>query len=260
MSNISVTHADSGVMRAEVVRSVRLSPHLQRVTVRGADLARLHWRGFDQWVRLALPANDPSDLDRLPARVTTGSYLRLQAIPAHRRPTIRSYTLRAWRPEANELDLDFVVHGTEGVAGPWALATRPGDAVALIDQGCGWAFPTAGWSLLAADETGLPAVAGILRDLPRDARGVALVEVTDEADAQEVEPPEGFRVVWLVRAPAEAPGARVLAELATLDLAADDHHAFAVGESGLATGVRRHLVRERGWAKGDVTFCGYWKR
>ena len=65
---------------------------------------------------------------------------------------------------------------------------------------------------------------------------------------------------WLVRRPDQAPGALVLAELGGVDLPAGDRHAFAVGESALATGVRRHLVRERGWDRSEVTFCGYWKR
>lgn len=35
--------------------------------------------------------------------------------------------------------------------------------------------------------------------------------------------------------------------------------AFLAGESSLVTGLRRHPVAERGWAKGDITFFGYWK-
>ncbi|MDN5722356.1 MAG: siderophore-interacting protein [Corynebacterium sp.] len=36
-------------------------------------------------------------------------------------------------------------------------------------------------------------------------------------------------------------------------------YGFTVGESGLIKAVRRHLVRDRGVPKSDVTFCSYWK-
>ncbi|OYO22131.1 NADPH-dependent ferric siderophore reductase [Enemella dayhoffiae] len=260
MTNITVTHAASGVMRAEVARTVRISPNLHRVTLTGADLARLEWRGFDQWVRLFLPTADERSLEHVPERMTRASYLRMMATPARLRPTVRSYTLREWRADDGELDIDFVVHGTDGVAGPWAQAAAAGDRVALLDQGCGWPEPTATNLLLCADETGLPAVLGVLRDLPASASAHALIEVCDLADAQPVTAPAGVAVQWLVRPPGSRPGQQLLRELAALTLPDQDRYAFAVGESGLATGVRRHLVRERGWAKDEVTFCGYWKQ
>lgn len=259
MSNIAVYQGD-GPMRVQVTRSERISPCIQRVTFSGDDLERLRWRGFDQWVRLFLPTSDPTSLDHVPERITKGTYARLLTVPARRRPSVRSYTLRAWRPEECEVDVDFVLHGDAGVAGPWAASAKPGDGAALLDQGCGWPEPSAENLLLAADETGLPAIVGVLRDLPRTARGCALVEIPDPADAQAVDLPSGMELLWLVRPADVAPGAMILAELPRLDLPRTNRHAFAVGESALATGVRRHLVRHCGWGREEVTFCGYWKR
>ena len=65
---------------------------------------------------------------------------------------------------------------------------------------------------------------------------------------------------WLERAPGAEPGSAALPALRALEMPAGSVQAFAVGESGLATGARRHLVGERGIPKSDVTFCGYWKR
>lgn len=66
-----------------------------------------------------------------------------------------------------------------------------------------------------------------------------------------------MNVRWLVREPGAAPGSAALPVLRELPLDAD-LYAFAVGESALATGAR-HLVSERGVAKSNVTFSGYWK-
>jgi NADPH-dependent ferric siderophore reductase len=258
MSNITVTHAPSGLVHTAVVRTEQISPHMMRVTFGGGDLHRFEYRGFDQWFRLAIPVHDGDRFDRLPQRFGVTGYLRYLALPKGSRPVIRNYTVRAYRPEPVELDVDFVVHGTDGVAGPWAMAVEPGTDVAFIDQGCGYKPVPAGQTVLVADESGLPAVAGILRDLPRETTGHAIVELFDARDRQELGEPDGVTVHWLERAPGAEPGSAALPALRGLELP-DAVYAFAVGESSVATGARRQLV-ERGLPKTSITFCGYWKR
>jgi NADPH-dependent ferric siderophore reductase len=257
MTNITITHAPSGLVHAEVVRTARISPNFVRVTLGGDDLRRFDYRGFDQWFRLALPVDDGAALERMPDRVDTRGYLKYLMLPKATRPVIRNYTVREFRPESAELDIDFVVHGTEGVAGPWSLAVEPGERVAFIDQGCGWKPAAADSYLLVADETGLPAVAGILRDMPRDAVGHAVIEIPDAADAQHTSAPEGMTVHWVTRQHGR-PGALALDTATSLELPATSR-VFVVGESALATGLRRWAVGERGIPKANVTFCGYWK-
>lgn len=171
---------------------------------------------------------------------------------------IRNYTIRQFREDPTEMDVDFVVHGPEGVAGPWAAAVEAGDEAAFIDQGCGWAPVEAKRLLIVADESGMPAALGILRDLPGDAVGDAIIETFDERDQQFVSAPEGVNVRWVVRDPDSSPGAAALPALKELT-PESDLYAFAVGESGIATGTRRFLVSEWGVPKSNVTFSGYWK-
>ncbi len=55
--------------------------------------------------------------------------------------------------------VDFVHHGDEGVAGPWAAAARPGDTIGLFGPGGGYApNPAADRHLLAGDTSALPAI------------------------------------------------------------------------------------------------------
>ncbi|PRX96657.1 siderophore-interacting protein [Allonocardiopsis opalescens] len=259
-TNIAVKHAPGGFVTAEVLRSEQISPHLVRVTVGGDDLARYTFQGFDQWFRLAIPVGGGTRFDNLPERIDMPGYLRYLALPKGTRPVLRNYTARAYRAGARELDIDFVVHGDEGVAGPWARVARPGESVALLDQGRGYSPVPADWQLLVGDESALPAVAGILRDMPRDAVGHAVVELPDAADAQPTGAPEGMRVHWVVRPHGTPPGQTALAAAKALDRPAGEPYAFAAGESSLATGVRRWLVRDLGVDKSRVTFCGYWRQ
>ena len=258
-SNIAVTHSSTGVVHAEVVEAERISPHFVRLTL--ADDALADWRdlGFDQWFRLAVPTSDHTRFDNLAETFDTAGYLRYLTLPRATRPVIRNYTVREFRPEARELDIDFVVHGEDGVAGPWAGSLPLGASVGLIDQGCGFRALDTDWTLLVGDESALPAVVGILRDLPREARGHALIEVPDLADRQQVEAPDGFDVHWIVRRPDAAIGRTVLEHLHELPFPGGTVNAFAAGESKLATGARRHLVNDRGVPKSNITFCGYWR-
>lgn len=259
VSNIAITHAETGVVGAEVVDAVRISPHFVRLTIAGDDLAGWRHLGFDQWFRLAVPTSDQTRFDNLSETYDTAGYLKYLMLPRATRPVIRNYTVRDYRAESLELDIDFVVHGDDGVAGPWAESLPLGASVALIDQGCGYRAIEADTTVLVGDESALPAVVGILRDLPRDARGHALIELPDFDDRQAVDAPEGMAVHWIVRRPDAAVGRTALEHLRELALPDGTVSAFAAGESKLATGARRHFVNDRHVPKSNVTFCGYWR-
>ena len=244
----------------EVVRSERISPNFQRITVGGDALAALTPHGFDHWFRLFIPQESGETNYNLPKRVDMRGYLQYLRMPADTRPPMRNYTVREFRPDQLELDIDFVVHGDEGLATRFAVRAKPGDTVALLDQGAGFEFdPAVEHYLLAADETGLPAVAGILRDLPRDVRGSAVIEVPHAEDAQEVSAPEGIDVEWVVRGENDVPGVLALEAVKRWAKPTEPTTAYVVGEQALATGARRWLVNELGVPKKSVVFSGYWR-
>ena len=216
------------------------------------------FHGFDQWVRLAIPVHDQDRFDNLPDRFGMGGYLRYRMLPRGTRPVIRNYTVRTFRTDPLELDVDFITHGTEGVAGPWAASVPPARRLRSSTRDAA-GNPCSGRHLIVADESGLPAALGVLRDLPRDATGHAIIELFDAADQQPVSPPAGIQLHWLQRPEGTAPGSAALPALTQLEFPRGDLYAFAVGESALATGVRRHLVNHRGVPKEHVTFSGYWR-
>ncbi|MCW4386601.1 siderophore-interacting protein [Salinibacterium sp. SYSU T00001] len=257
----------SELLTLHVLRRERISPNFSRVTLGGGDIARFTPMGFDQWFRLFIPVAEGS-LSRLPNKLDTVSYLRYLSIAKTSRPVLRNYTVRGYRehgPSGPELDVDFVIHGSiaEGTAGPaatWADSCEPGDAVAILDEGIGFAIPEGCERVvLVADETGLPAVAGILESLPRDAMGTAIIEVPSRADAQQIDAPLGIDVRWVVRDGATAkPGVAASVAATELPLDGAPFYAWVVGEQSLPTGLRRHWVAAD-VPKGHITFCGYWR-
>lgn len=250
-----------------VLRRERLSPSFARVTVGGGDVGRFEYLGFDQWFRLFMPVAGDS-LGRLPGKLDMLSYLRFLMIAKSKRPILRNFTVRAFRAdgtEGPELDIDFVLHGTpgDGSTGPaasWAQTCEVGSAVAILDEG--YTFnpgPDLRDLRIVADESGLSAVAGILASLPPDAIGEALIEIPSGADRQELVAPPGVDVAYLVRDDHSArPGAAALAAVRERPVPTHPFYGWAVGEQGLASGVRRHWI-DAGAPKGNITFCGYWR-
>lgn len=248
----------------EVARREQVSPHVICVTLTGEDFARLPEHGLDQWFRLFLPREEGETSFDLPEQLGVMGYLKFLRMPSATRPIMRNYTVREFRKPALELDVDFVVHGDDGPASRWAQRVEPGGRVALLDQGRGyeWASDTA-FHVLVGDETALPAVVGILRDLPRDARGIAIIEVPEASDAQAVDAPAGVEVRWLDRAASDAPhgkpGRLALEALRGVRPASPGATtAYVCGEQELAAEGRRHLVSV-GVPKPRITFAGYWR-
>lgn len=260
----------SGLVHLTVLRRERLSPHWMRITLGGGEVDRFRPMGYDQWFRLFLPLGGDEGLDRLPAKANKMfGYLRYLRIPDGVRPVMRNYTVRAYRSataeHGAEIDVDFVLHGSaeEGTAGPasrWAETCEAGESVVIIDEGLAF-NPERGTDrvVLVADETGLPAIAGVCASLPDAATGIVIVEVPSAEDALEFPHPAGVTVQWIVREPDAKPGTLALAALHAATLPDAPFHAYIVGEQALPTEARRHLVGERGISKDLVSFCGYWR-
>lgn len=250
------------LLRLRVLRSERITPHFQRVTLGGGTIADFAAAGWGQWLRIFLPTHDETDLDRLPDRVSLPGYLRYLAIRRDRRPVERDYAVRGFRPigrEGPELDIDFVLHGRQGPASAWAQSCRPGDRIGLVDAGA--AFDPARGSdhvLLVADETGVPAVASVLASLPADATGTAVLEVPSIDDAVEVPHPDGVEVAWLSREDEDPPGLAAIEAARAASIDRSRVHAFLAGERSLARDLRRHLLAS-GVPRVRISSSGYWR-
>ncbi|MER5543679.1 siderophore-interacting protein [Streptomyces sp. NPDC002589] len=237
---------------AQVIRTERLTPHMRRVVLGGEGLA-----GFaadtctDHYVKLLFgPAGvtypEPFDLERIRAE-----------FPREQWPVTRTYTVRAWDPEHRELTLDFVVHGDEGLAGPWAARVQPGETVRFIGPGGAYTpDPAADWHLLAGDESALPAIARSLEALPAGARAHAFVEVAGPEEEQKID--SDVEVVWLHRGDRPV-GAALVEAVRALEFPPGRVHAFVHGEASWVKELRRLLRVERDIPREDLSISGYWR-
>ncbi len=238
-----------------VLRREQLSPHMVRIIAGGPGFAGYVNNDFvDRYVKIVFPqpgVDYPEPLDLWQIR---------ESMPRELWPHTRTYTVRWVDPAAGELAIDFVIHGDEGLAGPWAAAAQPGDPMTFTGPGGGYnPDPAADWHLFAGDESALPAISAAIESLPRDARGLAFLEVDGDADILPINAPSGVELRWLRRGGVPA-GAGTLLVTAIRNAVWPEGRVqvFAHGERGYMKGLREVFYAERGLDRAQVSLSGYW--
>ncbi|WP_405896940.1 siderophore-interacting protein [Streptomyces sp. NBC_00727] len=239
---------------AQVLRTEQITPHMIRVVLGGDGLADFALAGYtDHYLKLCFAPEGadyehPFDIARI-----------REEYPRELWPTTRTYTVRSWDAAARELAIDFVVHGDEGLAGPWAARAEAGDQVTFLGPGGGYApDASADWHLLVGDESALPAVAAALEQMPAGAVVRAFVEVEDAAEEQKTATPDGVVITWLHRA-GRPVGEALTEAVKGLEFPPGDVQAFVHGEAGFVKDIRRHLRLERAIPASQLSISGYWR-
>lgn len=172
----------------------------------------------------------------------------------------RIYTVRRFDAVRQELTIDFVAHGDDGPASRWASRAAPGAFL-------GFAGPSApkvtrfdaDWYLVAADPSAIPVAAAALEAMPRDARGVAILEVTSDADRQSIDMPDGIDVHWMVHPEPHMSSTAQEELIRSLVWPPGRVQTCIAGESGVIKSLRSFLANEKQVPHEDTYISGYWK-
>lgn len=234
-----------------VKRLAPVSPRLLRVTLTG-DLADFVSASFDDHVKLFLPAEGESR-PSLPTVTEQG----IAFDPTRPRPVARDYTPRRFDPAANELDIEFVLHG-EGPAVSWARRARVGDVLALGGPRGSSILPSGlDWYLLVGDETALPAIARRLEEALPEECILALVEVEDGEAVLDLPTAAQASVTWLRRDAGQGGLPDAVGELI---LPEGDGYVWAAGEYASIRQVRQRLIEVHGLDRQRIRASSYWKQ
>lgn len=238
----------SGPRLLTVKEAWYLTPNMIRVVFAGPELA-----GFPEGreggnCKLLIPEGNETK-DSFAQRLKSGQPL-----------VKRTYTVRKFDTVTQELSIDFVAHGDEGPASRWARHAKPGDFL-------GFAGPStpkvtifeADWYLIAADLSAIPVAAAALEAMPRDAKGVAIFEVTSAEDRQDIDIPEGIDVHWLVQPDPHVPSSAQEDLIRSLQWPQGRIQTCIAGESGVIRSLRGFLSNEKQVPRADTYISGYWK-
>ncbi|SJM58266.1 siderophore-interacting protein [Gulosibacter sp. 10] len=276
-----------------------LTPGFRRFTFADPSLASFADPGFDQRIKLLFPIEGIGYEALMGAEDWYGTW---RALPDGERHPLRTYTTRYVRAGEQELDVDVVVHGVVGPASRWIEYAEVGDELLILGPNAEYEGEPGGVDfvppertdrfLIAGDETAAPAIAVALEQLPDSARGIAVVEVPETADAAYLPAHPGIEVRAVARDGREHGEALIdatraaVAELAPAGepqqveeididsttlwevprhakggaaLKRTSLYAWLAGEAGAVKTLRRHLVSERGIDRRSVAFMGYWR-
>tara|TARA_R110002096_G_scaffold14582_5_gene50718 strand:+ start:31833 stop:32615 length:783 start_codon:yes stop_codon:yes gene_type:complete len=225
-----------------------LTPHMIRVVLTAPELANRSTGCEGANCKIFLPSvgQSPADL--------------LDQIENGPRPTVRTYTVRNFRKDVLEMDIDFVAHGDEGPASAFAMNAKPGDFL-------GFRGPSdvkiadyyADWYLLAADMSALPIAAATLEAMPRSAKGLAVLEVQTEEDVQVIDAPKGVEMRWLIQSDPHVASRAQEAMIRATELPNGVIQTCIAGESGVIKSLRGFLTNETDIPKENIYISGYWK-
>ena len=188
-----------------------------------------------------------------------GAYIKLIFPATAEQPQLmRTYTVRAQRE--HEIDVDFVLHDDGGPASLWASNCQPGASILVGGPGPRKSLHEGpDWYLIAGDMTALPAISVNLESLPQDARGVAVLEILDEADIQPLQVPDGIELIWLVNSHPGDESHPLVERIRQIDWSPGRVQVWAACEFGSMRALRQFLREEREVARGDLYISSYWK-
>lgn len=217
-----------------------LAPDFVRVRLSGSDLAGFDSPGSDDHMRLFFPSGP------------VGSVEELRAAPS------REYTPLAWGDDW--LDVEFAVHGDQGVAAPWAANAPLGSTIGVGGpRGAAVLTGEPGSWLLVGDETAIPAIRRFAALIPAGTPARIVIETVSAGREVEIDAP--VPVEWLHRGEAPA-GSALIAFLDALtadDVVGDDPFVFIAAEQSIVKPGRALLGR---WDvdSANAVVKGYWKR
>ncbi|MPS30757.1 MULTISPECIES: siderophore-interacting protein [unclassified Salinivibrio] len=170
-----------------VIDTQTVTPNMQRLTLQSDAFAGFPTECEGGYIKLLFDKAGSTDLSGL---------------AEGERPVMRTYTIRRFMPDQQQIEVDMVRHQIEqadcGFAARWALNAQVGDTINIA--GPGTIAPInrdADWFFMAADMTALPALSAKIKTLPRDAKGYAVVQLDAEEDAQPLDAPAGMEIIWL---------------------------------------------------------------
>ena len=217
-----------------------LAPDFVRVRLTGSDLAGFDSPGSDDHMRLFFPTGPTSSVEEL------------RASPS------REYTPLAWGDDW--LDVEFAVHGDQGVAAPWAASAPLGSTIGVGGpRGSAVLVGEPGAWLLVGDETAIPAIRRFAALIPEGAPARIVIETVNQGREFDIEAP--VEIEWLHRRDAASGSALItfLDALTAADAVGVDPFIFIAAEQSIVK-PGRALLERWGVDTADAVVKGYWKR
>ena len=239
-----VRHA-FGARHMQLMSREIVSPGFMRLTLGGADLSDFNSAGFDDHVKLLLPA--PGQEKPLLPRLVDGR----PNFEGGERPVARDFTPVRWDDGKGTMVLEFALHDA-GPAAQWAAQAQMGQWVGIAGPRGSMVVPKAfTWHWLLGDASALPAIERRLAELPETAQATVRIQLDNAADRRALKTSANLDLQWVdsLNTAAQA-----------LVLPAGDGFIWAAGEHSDMAELRRSVLAKPGVNAKRMRIAAYWKR
>ena len=227
--------------RSAIVKSVNdITPNMRRIVFGGPELKDFpkgKHGGYFKLIFPDLPHSAPGE------------------------PVMRTFSIREHDEAKGEIAVDMALHGeTGGVACDWSAKVKPGNRISISRPGMVRMAPAnADWYLIAGDMTGLPAALCNLERLPPTAKGYAVLEITSEADKQNLNLPDGMELHWVINPAPHAEKTQLLDAIKALPWLDGVPFVWTACEFDTMRALRTYYRTERGVEKKALYLSSYWR-
>ncbi|ALL05909.1 phage tail protein [Pedobacter sp. PACM 27299] len=240
----------------KVTRKEYLSPHYLRIYLTGPDISLLGNTTVGVNNKILIPAPDVHKIHFPDFDFQKAEWIQPEESV---RPSIRTYTHRGINLTANEIWIDFVVHGDEGPASAWAIRAKEGSVLGvLMHNGKSELYQQAAHYLLVGDATAIPVLGAILEDLPAAAKGVCIIEVHGPQDEQFLATKASIDFIWLHN-PAPEKGSKLPEIIREQALPEHSRFGYVAAEFSSVKAIRAYLRKEKNWKQEELYAYSYWK-
>lgn len=245
-----------------------VSRHSAELVSRTATLQKREWLS-PSYVRLRLAVDELQGL----RSAGPDDHIRLFFADRsnHSSTVNREFTPVAWNVSDSSVDLEFVVHAGDGVAGSWGGYAPLGSTIGIGGPRGSLAINgQPDWWFLAGDESALPVIRRFIRAMGASAIGLVIIEVADAGHELPLAVPAGVTVRWVYRTGMTSgyvqakPTAALITALDELWIADRPDGAsgfvFIGAEQSVVKPGRALAIDRWGVDEGNTIIKGYWKR
>ncbi|QNG18773.1 SIP domain-containing protein [Rhodococcus triatomae] len=249
----------------DVLEVYDVTPGMRRVVLGGPNLHAhrrdgvtvppLRTLGFDDDVKILPP--DPAT-GTLGIDLPTNNDRGTVDWPPGSFEYTRTYTVRRFDADRNELTIDFALHRT-GLASTWARRVSPGETLLVAGPRHSAGLPVgADWMLIGGDETALPAIGHCLEKLPASMAATVVIEVAEPGHHQDLTSAASVDITWLYRSENDG-RSRLVEAVQGAPWRPGQPYLWVAGETLTIKPLRRWAKVEKEIPKQFVEIVGYWR-
>jgi len=227
------------IRKIKVVNISQLSPNMKRFTFSSNDLNDFPENQNGGYIKFLFPKTLSEKKDSL----------------------ARPYTIRNFRKQKLELDIDFSYHsGNQGYATKWASKAKIGDEIVISGPGSKQKISmNSKWYFFVGDMTSLPAISAYLEELPENAVGFSVIEITSIDDKINLTKPEHMKIKWVIKSKQNKNFKEFINAVRGVNWLNGNPYVWVACEFNKMKYLRDFFQNEKKISKKEMYISSYWK-